>query len=106
MTKLFLKKCGLAMALTLVVATVFAATALAQSPKVSGNNAAFRGLANTDYPTGPTVSFVPTSSFFFDNGRGDLVLGNKNFYTEISGAGYGATDFIHAAPWNGGLGGP
>lgn len=111
----FAKKGGFAFAIILGLSPL--ATVQAQSPKVSGNNAALGSgpLATTEYPTGPTVSFVPTGATDgncgppFCNGRGDLVLGNKNFYTELSAETIfvvgGATNFIHAAPWNGGAGG-
>jgi hypothetical protein len=54
------------------------------------------------------MSFVPTGALRApNNGRGVLVLGNKIYYTELVGDdGFGPTDFIHAAPFNGGAGGP
>jgi hypothetical protein len=61
-------------------------------------------IATTDFPTGPTVDFVPTGAPG-NNGRGVLILGNKLYYTYLSGCGTGSTDFIHAAPFNGGAGG-
>jgi hypothetical protein len=60
-------------------------------------------IATTDFPTGPTQSFVPTGEPGND-GRGVLVLGNKVYYTYLKN-GSGFTDFIHAAPFNGGKGG-
>jgi hypothetical protein len=103
--------CKLTLAVTAAATITLCATAQGQpSPLVAGNNAAAGNgpIATTDFPEGPTVSFIPdgakvgTSS----NGRGILVLGNKLYYTELSDQLFGPTDFIRAAPFNGGKGGP
>ncbi len=93
-------------ALTLVVA-LCAATVQAQ-PNITCNNAGFGGVPITtyDFTGGATVaSFVPTGATGANNGRGVLVLGNKVYYTELTGLGFGPTDFIRIAPFNGGAGG-
>src|SRR5260370_25053211 len=90
-------------ALTLVVA-LCAATVQAQ-PNITCNNAGFGGTPITtyDFTGGATVaSFVPTGATGANNGRGVLVLGNKVYYTELTGLGFGPTDFIRIAPFNGG----
>jgi len=92
-------------ALTLVV-SLWAATAQAQ-PLIVGNYAAFGGgpIRTYNFTGGALVgSFVPTGAFDSNNGRGVLVLGNKVYYTELT-AGFGPTDFIRIAPFNGGAGG-
>src|SRR5215831_13348739 len=93
-------------ALTLVVA-LWAATAQA-APLIVCHSAAFGGgpIQTYDFATGgaPVASFVPTGAFDANNGRGVVVLGNAVYYTELSG-GFGPTDFIRVAPYNGGAGG-
>jgi hypothetical protein len=80
--------------------------ATAQGTPISGNNAGNSGIATTDFPTGPTVGFAPTVAPL-DNGRGVLVLGNKLYFTFLSGDdGFGPTPSIRVAPFNGGAGGP
>ncbi len=49
-------------------------------------------------------SFIPTGAFDNNNGRGLAVTNTLVYYTELSG-GFGASDGIHIAPWNGGAGG-
>lgn len=91
--------------LTLVVA-LCATTAQAQ-PNITCNNAGFATgpITTYDFTGGATVgSFLPTGAFGGNNGRGVLVIGNKVYYTELTG-GFGATDFIRIAPFNGGTGG-
>ena len=93
-----------ALALTLVLGL---SVARAQAQLIVGNTAAFGGgpIKTHDFATGGTVgSFVPTGAFNSNNGRGLAVLDNEVFYTELSG-GFGATDFIRVAPFNGGAGG-
>jgi hypothetical protein len=86
--------------MSLVLFGLLCATAQGQpSPLITGNNERGGGgiIVTTDFPTGPTVDFVPTGA----SNRGVLVLGNKVYYTaELP------TDSIHVAPFNGGLGGP
>ena len=50
------------------------------------------------FPTGTGTSVV-------NAGSGVAVLGNKVYYTELSGEGVGSTDSIRIAPFNGGAGG-
>ncbi len=74
---------------------------------VSGNSAAFGNgpIATYNYTTGAFVgSFIPDGAFGSNNGRGLAVTNNEFFYTELSN-GFGATDRIRVAPFNGGLGG-
>ncbi len=75
---------------------------------VSGNSAAFGNgpIATYDFTTGALVgSFVPDGAMISNaNGRGLAVTNNEFFYTELTG-GFGATDKIHIAPFNGGAGG-
>ena len=95
----------LIVALTLVVA-LGAATAQAQ-PQITCNNAGAGGgpITTYDFTGGAIVnSFIPTGAFDANNGRGLLVLGNLVYYTELT-AGFGPTDFIRIAPFNGGAGG-
>jgi|GEM_PF-2221162 len=96
------------------VLSLCAATVEAQL--VVGNNAALRNgpIATTNFPTGPTVSFVPDGAMVaapgIRNGRGVVVQCDRVYYTHLrDDTGtflLGPTDFIHAAPFNGGLGGP
>jgi hypothetical protein len=76
---------------------------------IVGNNAAFgEGPIQTyDFNTGALVnSFVPDGATIdSNNGRAVLVVGNEVFYTELCCGGFGATDFIRVAPFNGGAGG-
>jgi hypothetical protein len=79
-------------------------------PLIVGNNAAFGGgpIQTYDFSTGSLVnSFVPdgATSGPSNNGRAVAVVGNKVFYTELSGGGFGPSDAIHIAPFNGGAGG-
>jgi hypothetical protein len=95
--------------ISLVLIGLLCATAQGQpSPLVAGNNAAAGNgpIATTDFPEGPTVSFIPdgAKAGTDSNGRGILVLGNKVYYTELSNL-FGPTDFIRVAPFNGGKGG-
>lgn len=94
-----------AVAFTLVGA-LWASTGQAH-PLIVGNNSAVSGgpITTWDFATGgaPVASFVPTGAFN-NNGRGLLVLGNKVYYTELSGL-VGPTDFIRIALFNGGTGG-
>jgi hypothetical protein len=77
--------------------------------KIVGNNAAFGGgpIQTYDFNTGALVnSFVPDGATIdSNNGRAVLVVGNEVFYTELCCGGFGATDFIRVAPFNGGAGG-
>src|SRR5216684_2247060 len=101
-----LKGKGWPTAALILIGALCAATAQAQ-PNITCNNAAFGGgpITTFDFTGGATVgSFVPTGAFDSNNGRGLLVLGNKVYYTELTG-GVGATDFIRVAPFNGGAGG-
>ena len=76
---------------------------------IVGNNAAFGGgpIQTYDFNTGALVnSFVPDGATIdSNNGRAVLVVGNEVFYTELCCGGFGATDFIRVAPFNGGAGG-
>ncbi len=79
-------------------------------PLIVGNNAAFGGgpIQTYDFGTGSLVnSFVPdgATSGPSNNGRAVAVAGNKVFYSELSGSGFGPSDAIHIAPFNGGVGG-
>jgi hypothetical protein len=80
----------------------------AAGPIIVGNNAAFGGgpIQSYDFSTGgaPVASFVPTGASDSNNGRGIVVIGSEVYYTELSG-GFGASDAIHVAPYNGGTGG-
>ncbi len=101
-----LKGNGWLMAAVMFVVALCAATAQAQ-PDITCNNAALGGgpITTFDFTGGATVSsFVPTGAFGTNNGRGLLVLGNKVYYTELT-SGFGPTDFIRVAPFNGGAGG-
>lgn len=82
-------------------------TVTVQPPLIVGNSAAFGGgpIATFDFATGATVGyFVPTGAFDNNNGRGVAVRDNEVFYTELTN-GFGPTDFIRVAPFNGGAGG-
>jgi hypothetical protein len=88
------------------------AAAQGQSPLIVGNSRAFEGpIVTTNFPTGPTVGFVPDGAKTapFTNGRGVLVVGNNLYYTELvantNRPPEGPTDAIHIAPFNGGNGG-
>jgi hypothetical protein len=76
---------------------------------IVGNNAAFGDgpIQTYDFNTGALVnSFVPDGATIdSNNGRAVLVVGNEVFYTELCCGGFGATDFIRVAPFNGGAGG-
>lgn len=87
-------------------------TAAEASPIIAGNSAAFGSgpIGTFDFGTGlPVGSFIPQGSVDCPggscNGRGLALTLDRFFYTELSG-GFGATDSIRIAPYNGGLGGP
>lgn len=73
------------------------------------NNAAFGNgpIVTVDCTTGAFVnSFIPDGAQIGSaNGRGVEVLGNFVYYTELTGNGFGPTDLIRVAPFNGGAGG-
>jgi len=80
-----------------------------QAQLITGNNAAFNNgpIQTNNFGAGGTLvgSFVPDGAKVdSNNGRGVEVIGNKVFYTELSGGG-GPTDKIRIAPFNGGAGG-
>jgi hypothetical protein len=66
------------------------------------------GLIQTLNLTTHTVvnSFVPTGAGDGNNGRGAQLFGGSNlvYYSELL-SGFGPSDGIHVAPWNGGAGG-
>ena len=96
----------LAPAFALIVA-LFATTTAQAQPQITCNNAgAGNGQITTyDFTGGAIVgSFLPTGAFDANNGRGVAILGNLVYYTELT-AGFGPTDFIRIAPFNGGAGG-
>jgi hypothetical protein len=102
---LTLSRKGLLFAAVALVALFSATTA--QGQLITDNTSAFGGgpVKTFNYASGATVgSFVPTGAFGANNGRGIQVLRNAVYYTELSG-GFGATDFIRVAPFNGGAGG-
>jgi hypothetical protein len=79
-------------------------------PLIVGNNAAFGGgpIQTYDFSSGSLVnSFVPdgATSGPSNNGRAVAVVGNKVFYSELGGDGFGPSDAIHIALFNGGAGG-
>ena len=77
-------------------------------PLIVANNAAFGGgpIQTYDFGTGALVNFfVPDGATGSNNGRAVAVVGNEVFYTELSGDGFGPSDSIHVAPFNGGAGG-
>jgi len=91
----------------MLIVALCAATAQAQ-PNITCNNSAFGTgpITTYDFTGGATVgSFLPTGAFGNNNGRGVLVIGNNVYYTELTGFGFGPTDFIRIAPFNGGAGG-
>jgi len=75
---------------------------------ITGNNASFGGgpIQTFDFRTGgpPVKEFVPTGAGGSNNGRGVEVMNGRVFYTELSG-GFGPSESIHVAPFNGGAGG-
>jgi hypothetical protein len=74
---------------------------------ISANSAAIGNgpIVTFDYTTGTQIgSFVPDGAQGGANGRGLAVTNNEFFYTELAN-GFGATDSIHIAPFNGGAGG-
>lgn len=96
-----------------LVVALGAATAQAL-PAISCNNASlvFGGssIETFDFNGGATLnSFTPDGAIIpnnLNNGRGILVLGNLVYYSDLSGVlGFGPTDFIRIAPFNGGAGG-
>jgi hypothetical protein len=101
----------LTLALALVVA-LGVGTAQAQ-PAISCNNAALTpdtaAITTFDFNGGATLNaFIPTGASVpgnVNNGRGVLVVGNKVYYSDLGGNGFGPTDFIRVAPFNGGAGG-
>lgn len=95
--------------LTVAASLVFASGAWASGPLIVGNNAAFGNgpIQTYDFSGGgsPVASFVPSgASGGGSNGRGVEVIGSEVFYTELS-SGFGPTDAIRVAPYNGGAGG-
>jgi hypothetical protein len=94
----------------LALILVLACHSLAQAaPLIVGNNGS--GFLNQpiqtyDFSTGAVVgSFVPTAAAGA-SGHGLAVAGNTVFYTETGNGGFGPSDGIHLAPYNGGAGGP
>jgi hypothetical protein len=81
---------------------------MASSPLIVGNNASSGGgpIQTYDFSTGgsPVAEFVPSEASGSNNGRGLEVIGSEVFYTELSN-GFGPSDAIHVAPYNGGAGG-
>jgi lysophospholipase L1-like esterase len=76
-------------------------------PLIVANNAASGDgpIQTYDFGTGGIVnSFVPDGAASNNNGRAVAVVGNKVFYSELGG-GFGPSDAIHIAPFNGGAGG-
>jgi hypothetical protein len=77
--------------------------------EIVGNNARFGGgpIQTYDLSTGSLVnSFVPDGAQSTNaNGRAVAVEGTEVFYSELSGDGFGPSDGIHVAPFNGGAGG-
>lgn len=74
---------------------------------VAANAASFGGgpIGTFNFTTGlPVGSFVPTGAFGTNNGRGLAMTVDRFFYTELTG-GFGSTDSIRIAPYNGGAGG-
>ncbi len=99
--------------LTLILVIALGVTT-SQAQTITCNNASLTfgssAITTFDFNGGATVgSFLPTGASIpnnLNNGRGVLVLGNLVYYTELSGAlGFGPTDFIRIAPFNGGAGG-
>jgi hypothetical protein len=90
-----------------------AATTAQALPAISCNNASLvpdtSEITTFDFSGGAILgSFLPTGASVpgnTNNGRGLLVVGNLVYYTDLSGTGFGPTDFIRIAPFNGGAGG-
>jgi hypothetical protein len=96
--------------LSLATACVFAlaVTAAEADVIVAANGAAFGNgpIGTFNFTTGlPVGSFIPTGAFGSNNGRGLAMTLDRYFYTELGGSGFGATDSIRIAPFNGGAGG-
>ncbi len=96
--------------LSLASACVFAlaVTAAQADVIVAANGAAFGNgpIGTFDFTTGlPLGSFLPSGAFGSNNGRGLAMTLDRYFYTELGGGGFGATDSIRIAPFNGGAGG-
>lgn len=79
---------------------------------VGANSASFGSgpISSFDFTTSTLAgSFIPTGAVTCPgggcNGRGLALTADRYFYTELGGGGFGATDAIHIAPYNGGLGG-
>ena len=90
--------CVLAVAVTAAQADVI----------VAANSAAFGNgpIGTFNFTTGlPVGSFIPTGAFGSNNGRGLALTLDRYFYTELGDSGFGATDSIRIAPFNGGAGG-
>ncbi len=95
-------------ATALLAAVSVGTTSYAADVIISANSAAFGNgpIVTYDYTTGTLLgSFVPDGAAGSANGRGLAVTNNEFFYTELGGGGFGATDFIHIAPYNNGNGG-
>jgi len=98
------------------VACIAAAAALcggaAQADVLISNNSAAFGngpISTIDFTTNtPVGSFIPDGATNCAggscNGRGLALVQNQFYYTELNG-GFGASDGIHIAPFNGGAGG-
>jgi hypothetical protein len=95
---------------SLASACLFALSAAAAQADViiAGNGAAFGNgpIGTFNFTTGLSVgSFIPDGAFDSNNGRGLAMTLDRYFYTELL-SGFGATDSIRIAPFNGGAGGP
>jgi hypothetical protein len=92
--------------LTLVLLLVGGGQAVS-GPIIVGNNgsgAIDQSIQTFDFATGNVVnSFTPTGAAGA-SGHGLAVAGNTVYYTETTG-GFGPSDGIHVAPFNGGAGG-
>src|SRR6266496_641693 len=96
-------------ALSLACASVFAlaVTAAQADVIVAANGAAFGNgpIGTVSFTTGlPVGAFIPIGAPPHNNGRGLAMTLDRYFYTELTG-GFGATDSIRIAPFNGGAGG-
>jgi hypothetical protein len=97
-------------ALCSLVAVCFlalSATAAQADVIIAGNGAAFGNgpIGTFNFTTGlPVGSFIPDGAFGSNNGRGLAMTLDRYFYTELT-SGFGPTDSIRIAPFNGGAGG-
>jgi hypothetical protein len=102
-----MRKWGLILGMACLAMAVVAGLAQAQ-PLIVGNSAAFGNgpIVTYDFTAGgaPVASFIPDGAANGANGRGLAVTDQFVYYTELAG-GFGASDGIHIAPWNGGAGG-